>query len=206
MAPYALPCLLDWSRGSSNFGDEKLYIAILQEYSQQLLISVGTVEDTFKREDQAALREEVLRIQGSASCATGISDCPHLGTRQPIRSSAFAFADETWEAMLLSAADDPLLRFRYDVCAYCELVCRSGWVLVLSSCFASSSGYFFYRPQRWVRDVHGRVWVGFRRDWAGGLVGMADFSGSRVLRQPGARQFKLPAWLHARREVQLRLR
>ncbi|CAE8666374.1 unnamed protein product [Polarella glacialis] len=67
MAPYALPCLLDWSRGSSNFGDEKLYIAILQEYSQQLLISVGTVEDTFKREDQAALREEVLRIQGSAS-------------------------------------------------------------------------------------------------------------------------------------------
>eukprot|EP00931_Biecheleriopsis_adriatica_P114805 TRINITY_DN90700_c0_g1_i1.p2 TRINITY_DN90700_c0_g1~~TRINITY_DN90700_c0_g1_i1.p2 ORF type:complete len:177 (+),score=45.21 TRINITY_DN90700_c0_g1_i1:40-531(+) len=68
MAPKrSSPPSLDFGRGALNFGDESLYLAVLEQYSQQLLTSVQRVEEASSSGDRGRLREEVLLLQSSAS-------------------------------------------------------------------------------------------------------------------------------------------
>ncbi|CAJ1409854.1 unnamed protein product, partial [Effrenium voratum] len=54
-------------RGVRNFGDERLYQAVLKDYSSQLLASVHRIESFQKSEDKAALTEEVELLLSSAA-------------------------------------------------------------------------------------------------------------------------------------------
>ncbi|CAK9009998.1 unnamed protein product [Durusdinium trenchii] len=56
--------VLDVSRGALNFGDETLYLAVLKDYSQELLASVHRIESI---SDKTALKDEVALLRASAS-------------------------------------------------------------------------------------------------------------------------------------------
>ena len=61
-------CKVLSGRGALNFGDERLYVAVLEDYSERLLHTVQRIE---READEKRLRDEVALIRSSAACPVG---------------------------------------------------------------------------------------------------------------------------------------